>query len=292
MIHFLKYRTICVIFSSLIFLTFLGFFAYKRTTLGQAFSYSVEFTGGTQILLQFEKPIAGAQVVDILEKKGWVGAVAREFGSQEVLVRIKEVSADIATVAETIRSTIENNLQDNKVQMLEINSIGQGVGEALSWNSVKAIVLGLILMLLYIAWRFWSMGYAVGAIVALIHDAVVIMLYLLLFNKEISGNIILAILTVLGYSINDTIVIFTRIRDNIRSMKGISLEQIIETSLNQTLRRTILTSLSTALVVISLIALGGEVLRDLSIALLIGIIFGTYSSIYIASPVMLLLYKR
>lgn len=292
MIHFLKYRTICVIFSSLIFLTFLGFFAYKRTTLGQAFSYSVEFTGGTQILLQFEKPIAGAQVVDILEKKGWAGAVAREFGSQEVLVRIKEVSADIATVAETIRSTIENNLQDNKVQMLEINSIGQGVGEALSWNSVKAIVLGLILMLLYIAWRFWSMGYAVGAIVALIHDAVVIMLYLLLFNKEISGNIILAILTVLGYSINDTIVIFTRIRDNIRSMKGISLEQIIETSLNQTLRRTILTSLSTALVVISLIALGGEVLRDLSIALLIGIIFGTYSSIYIASPVMLLLYKR
>lgn len=291
MINFLKYRTICALFSLAMIATFVGVFAFKRSTTGQAFSYSVDFTGGTQVLLKFDKPIKSNQVIDILEKKGWPGAITREFGPQEILVRVKQFLGDSTGLGEKIRSTLQDNLNTG-VKVLQIDSIGQGVGEALSWNSAKAVILGLILMLLYIAWRFWSFAYAAGAIVALFHDAIAILLFCLLFNIEISSNIIAAILAVLGYSINDTIVIFTQIRENIKKIKNVPIEQVVNLSLNQTLRRTILTSVSTALIVIALIVLGGEALRDLSSALLIGIIFGTYSSIYIASPVMLALYKE
>ena len=291
MINFLKYRTICALFSVAMIATFVGIVAYKSITTGQAFSYSVDFTGGTQVLLSFDKPVSSNQVIDILEKKGWPGAITREFGPKEILVRVKEFLGDSTGLGEKIRSTLQDELKTD-VKVLQIDSIGQGVGEALSWSSTKAVILALILMLLYIGWRFWSLSYAVGAIVALFHDAIAILLFCLLFNVEISSNIIAAILAVLGYSINDTIVIFTQIRKNIKKMKNISIEEIVNLSLNQTLRRTILTSVSTALIVISLIVLGGEALRDLSSALLIGIIFGTYSSIYIASPVMLLLYKE
>ena len=155
-----------------------------------------------------------------------------------------------------------------------------------------AITLALILMLLYIWLRFLSISFGVGAVVSLLHDAIVILGVFLLLDKEISVNVVSAILVVLGYSMNDTIVIFTKIRQNIKTMKNTSIDNIVNTSINQTLRRTILTSFSTALVVFSLFILGGEALRDLSLALLIGIIFGTYSSIYIASPLCYLYIKK
>jgi preprotein translocase subunit SecF len=153
------------------------------------------------------------------------------------------------------------------------------------------ILLSLVLMLLYIGIRFWSFGYAVGAIVALFHDALAILLFFLITDKEISINVIGAILAVLGYSVNDTIVIFSRIRDELKGKTTKKIDDVVNYCLNATLRRTILTSFATALVTVSLITLGGETLRDLSLALLIGIVFGTYSSIYIASPIMLLLRK-
>ncbi len=291
MINFLKYRSIAAFFSIAMFLTFIGIFTYKKVTTGQAFTYSVEFTGGTQVLFSFEEPVSSNQVVDILEKHDWPGAITREFGPKEILVRVKEFSGDVTGLGETIRSTLQDKLNMN-VKVLQIDSIGQGVGEALSWSSTKAVLIGLLLMLLYIGWRFWSLAFALGAVAALFHDAIAILLFFLLFDKEISVNVIGAILAVLGYSINDTIVIFTQIRKNIKAMRGMPIDQIVNASLNQTLRRTILTSVSTALIVLSLIVLGGETLRDLSTALLVGIIFGTYSSIYIASPVMLLFYKE
>jgi len=291
MIDFLKYRFICSIFSLAMFATFIGAFVYKRATNGEAFSYSVEFTGGTQVLLEFSEPVKSSQIIEILEKNGWSGAITREFGPKEILVRVKEFSNDVTGLGERIRSVIEKNL-NSPVKVLQIDSIGQGVGETLAWNSTKAIALGLILMLLYIGYRFWSFAYGLGAVVALFHDAIAILLFFLLFNKEISANVISAILAVLGYSINDTIVIFTQIRENLKTMRNVPIDQVVNISLNQTLRRTILTSVSTALIVLSLIILGGEALRDLSTALLIGIVFGTYSSIYIASPVMLMFQKE
>jgi preprotein translocase subunit SecF len=292
MIDFLKYRPWCWFFSVVIIASFIGLFSYRKITRGQAFSYSVEFTGGTQVLLNFDKPVKSSQVIDILQNHGWYGATTREFSANELLVRIKETSSDIAQVANTIKTTLESALPDTHIQVLKVDSIGEGIGAALSWNSIKAVIFGLILMLMYIAWRFWSFAFAMGAVVSLAHDAIVILLLFLIFDKEISMNVIGAIMAILGYSINDTIVIFARIRDNIKTMKNASITHIVNLSINQTLRRTILTSFATALVVLALLILGGETLRDLALALLVGIVFGTYSSIYIASPVMLLLYKE
>lgn len=271
---------------------FIGLFAYKHFYQGHTFEYSVEFTGGTQLLLGFDKKVSSNKIVDILGQHGWSGASIREFPNNEILIRIKDFSNDTTGLSQRIKEVLEQNIPDISIQVLKIDSIGQGIGAALSWNSLKAVVMGLILMLMYIAWRFWSFAYAAGAIVALFHDAIVILLFFLLFDKEISMNVIGAILAVLGYSVNDTIVIFSRIRENFALMRNATPEEVVNTSLNQTLKRTLLTSISTGLVVLSLIILGGEALRDLSLALLVGIVFGTYSSIYIASPVMLSLYKR
>lgn len=292
MIDFLKYRLVCAIFSLVIFAGFIGLYSYRVATRGYAFSYSVDFTGGTQIRLRFSQPTTDNQIKEILESKGWNNAVMRDFSPTEILVRLKQVSTDVNGLSDTIKQALQEAMPGNKVEILEVDSVSGGIGEILRWNSIYAVGLALLLMLLYIWFRFWSVSFGVGAVVALFHDAMVILFAFLLFDKEISINVISAILAVLGYSINDTIVIFTKIRQNIKTIKNTSISKIVNISLNQTLRRTILTSFATTLVVLSLLILGGEALRDLSLALLIGMIFGTYSSIYIASPIMLALYKE
>lgn len=292
MFDFLKYRLVCGIFSLVLFGVFVGTYVYNKQTRGSAFSYSVEFVGGTQVLLKFAQPVGSNQIKEILEDAGLSGVTTREFSDREIVVRVKEVSTDIQGLSEKIQSVLQEKLPNNASEILKTDSISQSIGEALSKNSMLGIVIALILMLVYISFRFWSFSYAIGAVVALFHDAFVMLLFFLIFDKDISNNAIMAILAVLGYSINDTIVIFSRIRDNVRLMPNKSIEEITNLSINQTLRRTILTSFATALVVVALLALGGETIRDLSAALLVGIVFGTYSSIYIASPVMLLFYKK
>jgi len=293
MIDFLKFRTMCALFSLVIFGTFIGAFIYKQQTRGYAFTYSVDFTGGTQVLLRPSKAIGSETLKKILDKHGWGNAVLREdIASNDVFIRVKEYESDAKGLGERIRVAVEEGVEGANVEVLSIDSVGGGVGETLRWKSLWAVLLALFIMLLYIAWRFWSIGFALGAVIALFHDAIVILTCFLLLDKEISSKVLGAILLILGYSINDTIVIFSNIKKNLASMKNLTASEIVNLSLNQTLRRTLLTSISTALVVLSLIILGGETLRDLSLALFIGIIFGTYSSIYIASPVMLLLYRE
>ncbi|MCL4361659.1 protein translocase subunit SecF [Candidatus Dependentiae bacterium] len=291
MIDFLKYRSLCAAFSVLIFTTFIGTYIYKYQQRGHAFNYSVDFTGGTQVLFGFSKPVSSCQITNALEKGGFRGVSTREFSDVEHLVRVKEVVVDVAGLAENMKKSLEAEFKDNNIEIKQTDSVGSGISAKLRWDSFLAIVIGLILMLLYIALRFWSFAFATGAVLSLFHDAVVILAIFLLFDKEISINVIMAILTILGYSINDTIVIFAKIRENLAKHRNMSAEKVVNLSINETLRRTTLTSFATLLVVISLFLFGGEVLRDLSLALLIGIVFGTYSSIYIASPIMLLLYK-
>ncbi len=292
MIDFLRYRVACAIFSLLIFFGFIGMYVYRMNTRGYAFSYSVDFTGGTQILMRFAQPVTDSQIKDVLERNGFSNPVMRDFSATEVAVRLKQVATDTKGLSDTIKQTLQDGFPNNSVEILSVDSVSGAIGEVLRWKSIYAVCLALFLMLLYIWFRFWSVSFGVGAVVALFHDAMAILFVFLLLDKEISINVISAILAVLGYSINDTIVIFTRIRQNIKTMKNMSIDKIVNISLNQTLRRTILTSFATTLVVLSLMILGGEALRDLSLALLVGMIFGTYSSIYIAAPVMLLLYKE
>lgn len=292
-INFIKYRFVAAFISLLAITLFLGYAMYTKRTTGEVFKYSVDFTGGAQVLLKFSKPVSLLAVKDILDREGWEGAALREFGDNEILVRIKldAVVTELGTIAERMQYAIQVAMPDAQVSILQSESVGPGVGEALRGKSVRAVVLSLIAMLIYIALRFWSFGFALGAVIALFHDALLVLATFLFLHREISINVIGAILAVLGYSVNDTIVIFAQIRDNLKKMSHESLTKIVNLSINQTLRRTLLTSFSTALTVLAMLILGGEALRDFSIALLVGIIVGTYSSIYIASPIMMLFYR-
>lgn len=291
MIDFLKYRYLTAFFSFIIFAGSLGLYFYKQRVYGQAFTYSVDFTGGTQVLLSFDKDVTSSELKTALEEE-WPGGTIRQFSSTEYLIRVQEYSNEVEGLAQRIKSVLKEKLPGNQITIAESETVGPGIGDALRTNSIKALLYALVVMLLYISWRFWSVAFACGAVVALFHDAFVMLAAFLLFNREISANLITAIVMVLGYSINDTIVIFSRIRDGLKTMSNVSLYEVINSSLNYTLRRTLLTSISTALVVVSMLIFGGEALYDFAFALLIGIIFGTYSSIYIASPVMMGLYKK
>lgn len=292
MIDFLKYRPLYATLSALIFVLFIGGVVYKYKTRGEVFIYSVDFTGGTQVVLGFSQPIKSEQILPVLEKEGWHGAVTREFSSHEVLVRLKDFSSDAKGLAERVRVALEAGLPGQKVEIKQTDSVGTGVGAQFRWKSMQAIAIALLVMLLYTWWRFWSLAYGLGVLISLFHDAIVILTFFMLFDYEISLYVIGSILVVLGYSINDTIVVFARVRENVKKLRDVSMDKIVNISINETLRRTLLTSFATTLTVIALLLFGGETLRTMSLALLVGFVFGTYSSIYIAAPVMLLFYRK
>jgi len=292
-IDFLKYSWLSALFSLAIFTTFIGTYLYRYNTTGETFNYSVDFTGGIEVLLKFNKPVSGEKIAEVLEKNGWSKPVTREFAPDEHLVRIKRETKNVQAESQKLKADLESGLgNDYKIDILSTDSVGGATGSKLWTQSFYAIVIALLLMLLYIGARFFSVSYAMGAIVSLFHDAIVILTIFLLLNKEISINVIGAILAVLGYSINDTIVIFSRIRENIAKFPSLSMREVINKSITETLSRTILTTISTLLVVVSLFIFGGETLRDLALALLIGIIFGIYSTIFIANPILLMLYRK
>ncbi|MFC1842619.1 protein translocase subunit SecF [Candidatus Dependentiae bacterium] len=292
MFNFLKYRYFCLTLSVVVIFSIVGLFVYKLQTKGQAFNYSVDFQGGTQILLKFKKPVKSSKILNILEKKGFAGAATREFSGNEVSVRVKEYAKNVNQLSSKIIGYIKAEFPDNSAEVLQSDAIGPGIGKEIRWKSIRTVLIALLLMLLYIAFRFWSFSFAFGSVAALLHDALMMLGVFMIFNMEISVGTIAAILAVLGYSINDTIVIFSRIRSNMKSMSGAPIVDIVNTSLNQTLKRTLLTSFSTLLAVGAMFFLGGEALREFSLALIVGIFFGTYSSIYIASPVMIMLHKE
>jgi preprotein translocase subunit SecF len=290
MVNYLKYRYYCAAFFGLLVVAGFGGYFYNLNKYGSAYNFSVDFTGGTQMLVKFAQPITSDQVRSVLGSKGYTGLELREFSNNEILIRIQKFDDDIQGVGTKIAEALQEDLKDNTVEIREVNSVGSAVGENLRWGAIKAIIISLILMLIYVAIRF-QFAFSVGAVFALFHDALVIAVYFLLTRQEVSIDVIGAILMVLGYSVNDTIVIFSRIRENLAVMGNAKLYDIVNTSINQTMSRTIRTSLSTALVVFSLLLFGGEMLRGLSITLLLGIVFGTYSSIFVASPVMMYLYR-
>lgn len=292
MINFLKYRTASAISSLCLIIAFGLVAAYRYQTRGAVYTYSVDFTGGTQVLFEFDNPVDSDLVRQIIIATGLTSATTREFGTHEVLVRVKEFESDNIGLAERMRVALQNEMPDNNVRTLQTESVGAGVGADLRSKSLYAIVVALLFMLAYIAMRFWSFAFAAGAIVALAHDTLVMLAIFLFLDREVSINFIAAVLAVLGYSINDTIVIFAQIREFLRKRKDVALETIVNDSLNYTLRRTVLLSVSTGLPVLVMLIFGGEALQDFSLALLIGIIFGTYSSIYIASPIMMLLQPK
>ena len=292
MVDFLKYRRVTALASALFLVTFAGFALYRYQTRGSVYTYSVDFTGGTQVLFRFDTAVDSAVIKQILSDSGWEHPHTREFGLNEVLVRVKEYESDATGLGKRMQTVIQAALPENNVEMLQTESVGPGVGAGLRSKSAWAIIIAILLMVIYIALRFWSFAFAAGTVAALVHDALFMLGIFLFLDREVSVNFIAAILAVLAYSINDTIIIFSQIRDFLKKAKNESLDEIVNKSLNYTLRRTLLTSFATGLPLTVMVIFGGEALRDFSLAILIGIIFGTYSSIYIASPVMMLLYSK
>ena len=279
--NFLKYRVSSALFSLVIIAAGVAGFVAKG-----GFRYSVDFTGGTEVRIRFDKPENTPEIKKAVHDT-WQGTVYNVLAANEIIVRVQDSVEKVKGLDGKILATINEVSVDNPGTVMLVNSISNSVGQSLWSKFLKAIIISLVLLLLYITLSF-QFAFAVGAVVAIAHDALIILSAFVLLDKEISIEVIGAILATLGYSINDTIIIFSQIRKNLKKEKGKRLGEIVNLSLNQTLRRTILTSLATALVVGSQFVFGGEVIRDLSFALLLGIVFGTFSSIYIASSVMML----
>lgn len=272
---FLKYRKIAY-GASLIF-SVLGILLYFT----QGLVYHIDFAGGAEIRLNFEKSIDIATVRASLSKEARIQEVGVD--KKNFLV---QVSSTEHGIEQELLSGLKQNIPNNAAHVESIELIGAEVGKDTKWNAVKAILLALLGLLLYIAARS-EFRFGVGATVALMHDVIAALVFLTLTREPVSLHILASVLAVLGYSINDTIVIFSRIRENLKKMHGASEYDIINLSINQTLRRTILTSFATFLSILAILFLGGETLRGLSAIMLIGIVVGTYSSIYVASAITL-----
>ncbi len=270
----------------------------------------IDFTGGTLVEVSYSSSVNTEEVRTNLRRSGLGSVVVQHFGtSRDVLIRLPADPEDDAAetsslimsslrmpYGETLAQTSENDSQrciyqdgttgDCTVQMRRVEFVGAQGGGELTEKGGLAMLYALIGILAYVAWRFeWR--FALGAVIALVHDVLVTVGVFSLLGLEFSLPVLAAVLAVIGYSLNDTIVVFDRIRENFRKMRKGTVVDIMNTAINQTLRRTLLTSLTTLLVVVTLILLGGEIIKGFAVALLIGILVGTYSSIFVASPVVL-----
>lgn len=275
-------------------------------------AFGIDFTGGTLVEVAYEESVEASSVRDLIANAGFESALVQYFGtSKDILVRLPasaienaaQVSSRIMVALrspykETLVSGASGDLQqclsDNgtsgrcAVQMRRVEFVGPQVGEELTEKGGLAMLYALLGILIYVSWRFeWR--FAIGAVAALVHDVLITVSVFSVLGLEFSLPVLAAILAVIGYSLNDTIVVFDRVRENFRKMRRGTPIEIMNTSVNQTLSRTILTSLTTLLVVLTLLIIGGEVINGFATALLVGVLVGTYSSIFIANPAVLVL---
>ena len=245
--------------------------------------YGIDFAGGTLVQLKFEKPPAIEEIRDGLKTIGLGDSTIQEFGSKNhILIRVQRSEEKLEEVGTQVKNSLAGKFNSEAIVVERVEMVGPKVGRDLREKAVLSIIYAIIGIVIYISWRF-ELQYAIAAIIALIHDVLVTMGAFSLYDKEFTLVIVAAFLTIIGYSLNDTIVVFDRIRENMRRKGKTPLVEVINNSINQTLSRTILTSGTTLLVVVALFFLGGEIIHDFSFALLVGVMVGTYSSVFIAS---------
>jgi preprotein translocase subunit SecF len=293
-IDFMGKRRIAFVLSAL--LVALGLFAAVQIFLTGQANLGIEFTGGTSVTLEFSKPVPLEEARRLLRENGFTHPQithAEDAESFKLIVRVKAEEApgqEAVEVADRIKRVFENAFPDNPVRDASSTSIGPAIGAELRQKAVYAILYAIIGIIAYIAVRF-DFKFGVAATIAMFHDVLAVIGIMWLKNffvpTEFTLLIMTAVLTLAGYSLTDTVVVFDRIRENLRKRLRIPLEQLINNSINQVLSRTIVTSLTTFLVVFSIFLFGGEVLRDFAFALMMGVIVGTYSSIFVASPLLL-----
>lgn len=254
--------------------------------------YGIDFLGGTELIVAFSQNVQTGDVRSAMEKIGFPKAEIKTFGSErDILIRTTE-QAEGSIISDKMRAGLVQYFPKNPFTVLKEDKVGPKVGAELRRDAVYAVIASLIAICLYVAFRF-KFIYGVGAVVALFHDVLVTLGLISIFdgitpqfNLEISQNMVAAFLTLVGLSVNDTVVIFDRIRENQKIFRSMNLIELINKSLNETLSRTIITSGTIFIVLTVLLMFGGEVNRGFSFALTVGIITGTYSSIYIASAIV------
>jgi preprotein translocase subunit SecF len=274
-------RTAVIVSLALILGTFILLFV-------RGLNFGLDFTGGTLVELGYTEPADLDHARELLEDTEFSGAIIQHYGStREVLIRLAPVAElNSAEVGNRLLSLLQQ--QGQQIEMRRIEFVGAQVGEELAESGGLAMVFALLGILIYVSLRFQA-RFALGAIIALVHDVILTFGVFALTQMSFDLAALAAVLTVIGYSLNDTIVVFDRIRDNFRLLRTASVVEVFNISLNQTLSRTVMTGLTTLLVLSALFFLGGESLHAFSTILIIGIVIGTFSSVYIASPAVMAL---
>ncbi len=254
-------------------------------------NYGIDFTGGISLELRFEKHINVGEIRSILSNIGLGTAEIKGFEeSNDILIRLQQTEG-AEELSDRVIKELRTQLKDNSLEIRSIDVVGPRIGKELRQSAIWAVLIALGLILAYISYRFEFM-FAVGAVIALFHDVMITLGIFSLLGLEVSLAVVAAFLTIIGYSLNDTIVVFDRIRENLKIMRRGEYIDIFNVSINQILSRTVLTSVTTFVVVLILYFFGGKVIHDFSFALVIGVIVGTYSSIFIASPVVVESYLK
>jgi preprotein translocase subunit SecF len=284
-IDFMGKRKFAFLFSGVMVL--LGLVALVQIARGSA-NLGIDFAGGTAVQLKFEQPIRIDEARKALETNGLSDAELQEFGQDnKLLIRVKASTTIEEKIAERVVGIFAKEFPANKFVVDSTTEIGPTIGKKLQEDALVAIVVSFAGIILYIAARF-ELRFGIAAALATFHDVLAVVGAFYILDKEITLLIVTALLTLAGYSLTDTVVVFDRIRENLKLRRRESEEATINAAVNQVLSRTIVTSLTVVLVLIPLTMAGGEVLHDFSLALLWGVIFGTYSSVFVASPLLLL----
>lgn len=278
---FMKLRNAAMILSAILLLVSIASLATRGLNLG------LDFTGGTLLEVSYQQPADIQSIRVKLENSGFTDSTVQNFGSEtEVLIRMAEAYRD--TLGQEVLDALRSGDSSNAVELRRSEFVGGQVGEELRDQGGLALLMALFVVMLYVAFRF-QFKFSVGAVFALFHDVVIILGLFSLFQWDFDLTVFAALLAVIGYSLNDTIVVADRIRENFRIVRKGDAIEVINVSLNQTLGRTIMTSLTTALVLLALMFLGGELIHNFALGLFIGVIVGTYSSIYVAANILLLM---
>jgi preprotein translocase subunit SecF len=249
-------------------------------------NYGIDFAGGTLVQIKFHKTVSADDIRKVLVQIGIDDSVIQTSGTDEVIIRTAKSSSEIKGLSAKIEESLNATYGKDAFQVQRVEVVGPKVGKDLTQKAILAVIFSWVGMLIYIAIRF-EFRHAVGGIVGVIHDVTIVVGIFSIFAIEFTLTIVAALLTIIGYSIHDTIVVFDRVRENVRKTTRKDLPTVMNESINQTLSRTILTSFTVALVVAVLYIFGGAVIHDFAFALLVGVIFGTYSSVFIAAPVVL-----
>ncbi|NMB63765.1 MAG: protein translocase subunit SecF [Spirochaetes bacterium] len=282
-IPFIRYRFIAYAIT----ITLIVIFSLQTYRNG-GFNWGIDFVGGIKLTVKFEQGVDTAQIRKVLTQNK-ISAVIQQVGKEEdneylISTKLASRAENIEESTNALKAVIQNNFKN--VEILSIETVGPAIGDFLKKSAGKLIALSIIIMTLYLAFRF-ELKYSIGAMVALVHDVILSVLFCGFAGIEINIPIVAAILTIYGYSVNDTIIIFDRVRENLQIKTKQTFIDVIDKSITQTISRTLLTALTTLFAVFALYMIGGEGLNEFASVLLFGIVIGTYSSMYIASPFVL-----